>query len=452
MFRTMFVPMSWDNFGSRRLNSPSPRIFKVNRGMCPADTMHFLRQKCNPYSCPSKEMRRKAKPGQWVRTLDMSGYQPESINVKVRDGEVYVTAFKERRSPSGFKSYTETTRRFTIPAGVDADKLKCFLRKDGRLALKAPLAKMLQDSNGEGKHLQHECADRKAEKKQVTYTEEPTTSPDSLKEIAMEMIQASQVKPCEERNEQSESNVEEDCAEEVIYVDADDHEKSMDREINAETVDVDGNENSVDNEINADTVDFDDDSSNGDHELTPETVCVGDTDDNVDHVLTEETDVSPVETPIIEHPDDIETRTESADDCQIIPEPQQPMPTSDLEIAENQDTDPTKPFIATKIVAQVNDTSVAVHKPFVFEVNLGDFPVDCVKLRCRDSMLHVDAVHETRTDHGYSRHELHRAVTLPKDADYTLARAAVTSEGKLTVTVPRRQDEERTLKIELLHE
>lgn len=73
------------------------------------------------------------------KQLDLTGYRPESVTVRVRDGIVWVTASESDKTAvienEATKSWKKMERKFRLPDGVSPDSISTEFTKDGRLVL-----------------------------------------------------------------------------------------------------------------------------------------------------------------------------------------------------------------------------------------------------------------------------------------------------------------------------
>ncbi|KPP69966.1 heat shock protein beta-1-like [Scleropages formosus] len=78
---------------------------------------------------------------QWKVSLDVNHFSPEELVVKTKNGVVEITGkHEERRDEHGFISRC-FTRKYTLPPGVDVEKVTSSLSPEGVLTVEAPLAK-----------------------------------------------------------------------------------------------------------------------------------------------------------------------------------------------------------------------------------------------------------------------------------------------------------------------
>uniref|UniRef100_A0AAR2IRL2 Heat shock protein beta-1 n=1 Tax=Pygocentrus nattereri TaxID=42514 RepID=A0AAR2IRL2_PYGNA len=78
---------------------------------------------------------------QWKVSMDVNQFTPEELTVKTKDGMVEITGkHEERRDEHGYVSRS-FTRKYTLPPGVDAEKVTSSLSPDGVLNIEAPLPK-----------------------------------------------------------------------------------------------------------------------------------------------------------------------------------------------------------------------------------------------------------------------------------------------------------------------
>jgi len=76
---------------------------------------------------------------QWRVSLDVNQFAPEEITVKTKDGVVEISGrHEERRDEHGYIA-RNFTRKYTLPPGVDADKVTSSLSPEGVLTIEAAL-------------------------------------------------------------------------------------------------------------------------------------------------------------------------------------------------------------------------------------------------------------------------------------------------------------------------
>lgn len=77
----------------------------------------------------------------WKVSLDVNHFAPEEICVKTKDGVVEITGqHQERKDEHGFVSRS-FTRKYTLPSGVDGEKITSCLSPEGVLTVEAPMPK-----------------------------------------------------------------------------------------------------------------------------------------------------------------------------------------------------------------------------------------------------------------------------------------------------------------------
>ncbi|XP_054610313.1 heat shock protein beta-1 [Dunckerocampus dactyliophorus] len=77
----------------------------------------------------------------WKVSLDVNHFSPEELVVKTKDGVVEITGkHEERKDEHGFVSRC-FTRKYTLPASANVEKVTSSLSPDGVLTVEAPLAK-----------------------------------------------------------------------------------------------------------------------------------------------------------------------------------------------------------------------------------------------------------------------------------------------------------------------
>ncbi|KAG2458777.1 heat shock protein beta-1 [Polypterus senegalus] len=80
-------------------------------------------------------------PEQWKVSLDVNHFSPEELVVKTKDGVVEIMGkHEERQDEHGYISRC-FTRKYTLPAGTDMNKVSSTLSPEGILTIEAPLAK-----------------------------------------------------------------------------------------------------------------------------------------------------------------------------------------------------------------------------------------------------------------------------------------------------------------------
>lgn len=91
------------------------------------------------------------------KQLNLAGYKPESVTVKVRDGVVCVTASESDKTcvvdSGAVKSWKKMERKFRLPNGVPPDAVCTEFTVDGRLTISVVLPDELRSAAGEGSSL-----------------------------------------------------------------------------------------------------------------------------------------------------------------------------------------------------------------------------------------------------------------------------------------------------------
>nr|WCD24845.1 heat shock protein 27 [Schizothorax prenanti] len=83
----------------------------------------------------------KQTPDAWKISLDVNHFSPEELTVKTKDGVVEITGkHEERKDEHGFVSRC-FTRKYTLPSGVDSEKITSSLSPEGILTIEALLPK-----------------------------------------------------------------------------------------------------------------------------------------------------------------------------------------------------------------------------------------------------------------------------------------------------------------------
>ncbi|TRY57221.1 hypothetical protein DNTS_003294 [Danionella cerebrum] len=82
----------------------------------------------------------------WKVSLDVSHFAPEELSVKTKDGVLEINGkHEERKDEHGFVSRC-FTRKYTLPPGVDSEKISSCLSPEGVLTIEAPLPKLAIES------------------------------------------------------------------------------------------------------------------------------------------------------------------------------------------------------------------------------------------------------------------------------------------------------------------
>lgn len=88
--------------------------------------------------------------------VDVQHFDPKEITVKVQGNEVLIEGKHEEKKDEHGLISRQFTRRYSLPAGVDLDKLQSTLSTDGILSIKAPLPEKLEDKAERVIEIQHE--------------------------------------------------------------------------------------------------------------------------------------------------------------------------------------------------------------------------------------------------------------------------------------------------------
>ncbi|XP_046892096.1 heat shock protein beta-1-like [Hypomesus transpacificus] len=76
---------------------------------------------------------------QWRISLDVNQFAPEELTIKAKDGIVEISGnHEERRDEHGYVS-RNFTRKYTLPPGVDSEKVTSSLSPEGVLTVEASL-------------------------------------------------------------------------------------------------------------------------------------------------------------------------------------------------------------------------------------------------------------------------------------------------------------------------
>lgn len=88
-----------------------------------------------------------SKPQNFSMKVDVQDFKPEEVKVKVQGGQVLVHAKRENKNEGEGMyaySYREFRRAFTLPQGVDAERLTSSLSSAGVLQIDAPVAAAIE--------------------------------------------------------------------------------------------------------------------------------------------------------------------------------------------------------------------------------------------------------------------------------------------------------------------
>ncbi|XP_030632834.1 heat shock protein beta-1-like [Chanos chanos] len=83
----------------------------------------------------------------WRIGLDVNQFSPDELVVRTKDGMVEIIGqHEERRDEHGFVSRS-FTRKYTLPPGVDSEKVNASLSPEGVLTIEAPLPRPAMQGN-----------------------------------------------------------------------------------------------------------------------------------------------------------------------------------------------------------------------------------------------------------------------------------------------------------------
>ena len=97
-------------------------------------------QKFNPIWCALQGLphpRVKYDDDKFQISLDCRKYKPEELDVKVEGSTIVITAKQEIKEVGGIRTRV-FEQKFTLPAGVKAEKVASSLDRDGLLTITAP--------------------------------------------------------------------------------------------------------------------------------------------------------------------------------------------------------------------------------------------------------------------------------------------------------------------------
>ncbi|KAI1283018.1 hypothetical protein HDE_12708 [Halotydeus destructor] len=77
--------------------------------------------------------------------MDMRGFEPEDVNISVRDKIVSIKATKSVTNSDGSKSRRNFEYEFTLPQNAKTDQVRSFFRPDSTLSIETPLVQNQDD-------------------------------------------------------------------------------------------------------------------------------------------------------------------------------------------------------------------------------------------------------------------------------------------------------------------
>jgi len=352
----------------------------------------------------------------WFYTsVQLGRYRAPEVSVNVENGIVVLHARREERHGDDL-DLSEARRSVKLPPGVDQRRVLCFLRPDGRVIIKAPLV----DKKGTEQSPQEKTASKEAAQSQKDTRSE----------------EATEAKIANSKSEESTINVgyDEKTPENVsnLYTtktaDADASNFSTTDEKPADTEAVFDKKEAADQDISVAGIFQDSFAVNTDDEIDIEEHGaekeILDEDENVS--LAPSDDFLIVDNTAVETDEHLEQDTEMTE-TDIRDEPKPDPSDADQELRPLADS--------VRIIEDGHK------KKFEVSLNLKDFDAGNMSVRFVENELFVDAKKELTDGGSYSLHEVHRKYAVPEAGILDSARAQITGDGMVTVTVPLETEE-----------
>lgn len=334
---------------------------------------------------PQKKPRNSKGKHVWVQHVNLPGYRPDEITVKTKPGFVTIHARSQEEYHDGMACMTETRRHFKLPDGVNEEDLKCIMREDGSLTLKAPV-----------------------KSKQL-----PVSSTDKLLPLQK---RAENVGNVQTGTVHVDNNKEKTC---VMFVNGtkDMHEPKTENTCSASKEPAESAEESKQSEEES--------------KAQPMTDCNSDlrkaNDEDTTYtckVLVEDIDDSDTEIHEDLDNDNVTVTMEES----ITDGTKSPMRSDMVAESEERPTDLK--------VSKQKQAAVAEPQPVKVNFDVRNFSPENVKIKRRDSMMFIDAVQEKKEEGFYARYEYHQTVQIPYGAEADKVQAMLMENGHLEVTIP----------------
>jgi len=367
----------------------------------------------------------------WVHGVNMRGFQPDEISIKVDNHVVHITAKHVDETDTGSDVF-ERHRNVPLPENVDAEKLTCFFAENGKLILKAPFTDKKNNT----------CPCSSSTGNTVPETKSGVVNGDNAcnkRPSDTDVIAAQkpneQDKPNTGLDEQTSQKMKPSFDSELMNVSNAPGETTRDDAVTLEKECVKTQCDSISNDAKdiTDTRISQDQQSDLQHELSDATsrnleFCIEDPtspqnspDQSLDFVILEKQDDAPIED--VDHEDQNTTVNVDNPDCL-------------LDIKNMDKSDHKLPLMdSTRIIEETDG-----NKQFEVNVNLGEFTPENTSIRWTNDTLQIDAEKEVKTDSLSTYQKVHREYTLPSGGVIGQAMAAMNDEGLLRVTVPLRND------------
>jgi len=371
----------------------------------------------------------------WVHGINMRGFQPDEISVKVDNHVVYITAKHVDETDTGSDVF-ERHRNVPLPENVDAEKLTCFFAENGKLILKAPFTDKKDNTCPCSSSTRNtDCC------KLVPETKPGVVNGDNVcnkRPLDTDVIAAQKPNEQDKSNtgldEQTPQKMKPSFDTELVNVSNAPDETTRDDAVTLEKEDVKTQCDSTSNDAKdiTDARSSQDQQSDLQHELSDATTrnvefCIEDPtsppnspDQSLEFVILEKQEESLED---VDHEDHNTTVNVDNPDCL-------------LDIKDMDKSDHKLPLMdSTRIIEETDGTT-----QFQVNVNLAEFTPENTSIRWTNDTLQIDAEKEVKTDSLSAYQKVHREYTLPPGGVIGQEMAAMNDEGLLRITVPLRND------------
>jgi len=372
----------------------------------------------------------------WVHGVNMRGFQPDEISVKVDNHVVHIAAKHVDETDTGSDVF-ERHRNVSLPENVDAEKLTCFFAENGKLILKAPFTDKIDNTCPCSSSTRNmDCC------KLVPETKSNVVNGDNVcdkRPLDTDVIAVQKPNEQDKSNtgldEQTPQKTKPSFDTELMNVSNAPDETTRDDAVTLEKEGVKTECDSTSNDAKdiTDTRSSQDQQSDLQHELSDATslnveFCIEDPTSpqnspgqSLDFFILEKEEEAPIED--VDHEDQNTTVNVNNPDCL-------------LDIKDMDKSDHKLPLMDSTRITEETDGN----KQFEVNVNLGEFTPENTSIRWTNDTLQIEAEKEVNTDSLSAYQKVHREYTLPSGALIGQAVAAMNDEGLLRVTVPLRND------------
>ena len=321
----------------------------------------------------------------WIYSVNLKGFEPEDIAVKVEDGVVHITARHIEETEEGH-DVVQRYRKVRLPENIDDEKLNCLMTEEGKLILKATFR---------GKHPSTKAEDTPVplnESSKVTSTKSPYDSEDKVCNTGKQQPEVIDIPIEHDDTQKKVENVEQHVRDTTLQ------DETRKEETQSHKTEDEGDKPHQKVEEQSEI-----------HLSRPNTPQ-----EAIEFVILG--DVTPSQNP--EQTDEINAQHEE-----------------NILNIQGMENEVSLPFKDTTKIIETDGK-----KEFEINLNLEDFTPENTLIRWKNDSLEIDAKREVKSDSFSTFQKIHRVYTVPEHGVMREALASMNNDGMLRVTVPLKNE------------